>query len=283
MAVAKYGIPLTIDVAPANRHDTKAIVPVLRELADSGFQCPALGDLGYRSKRLAEAGRHSAPSSRLLLAAETDSSFPPASAEWLNGPCLAEPLPAVEHHLRALEGALHRLCCDRVHLDRPFAALSASSSRNSAPDVYKQALRDVRLGGIESIRYLSRMTTFQEAIDTADRYPADCKGRAALEASDGHAFTGAWIAPVLITHQPPFRHTMAWPLGRPTRRHGREHSATTDGRQCWRTAPRLPKRCHATTGATVLESGLRGDGQVIADRSTGCCVEFQVQPGLPRR
>ena len=43
IAVEKYGIPLVIDVAPANRHDTKAIVPVLRELADGGFQGPALG------------------------------------------------------------------------------------------------------------------------------------------------------------------------------------------------------------------------------------------------
>src|SRR3954464_11816449 len=54
VAVDKYGIPLAIDVTPANRHDTKAIVPVLRELADGGFRGPALGDLGYRSKRLAE-------------------------------------------------------------------------------------------------------------------------------------------------------------------------------------------------------------------------------------
>ncbi|MFL5280731.1 MAG: transposase, partial [Rhodopila sp.] len=30
MAVDKYGIPLAIDVSPANRHDTKGIVPVLR-------------------------------------------------------------------------------------------------------------------------------------------------------------------------------------------------------------------------------------------------------------
>src|SRR3954463_7855328 len=46
LAVEKYGIPLAIDVAPANRHDTKAIVPVLRELANGGFQGPPLGDLG---------------------------------------------------------------------------------------------------------------------------------------------------------------------------------------------------------------------------------------------
>ena len=37
-----------------NWHDTKAIVPVLRELAGGGFRGPALGDLGYRGKRLAE-------------------------------------------------------------------------------------------------------------------------------------------------------------------------------------------------------------------------------------
>jgi hypothetical protein len=43
IAVEKYGIPLAIDVSPANRHDTKAIVPVLRELADGGFQGPAPG------------------------------------------------------------------------------------------------------------------------------------------------------------------------------------------------------------------------------------------------
>jgi Transposase DDE domain len=56
-AVEKYGIPLAIDVAPANRHDTKAIVPVLRERADGGFRGPALGEIGYRGKRLAEAGQ----------------------------------------------------------------------------------------------------------------------------------------------------------------------------------------------------------------------------------
>src|SRR3954463_13871119 len=38
LAVEKDGIPLAIDVAPANRHDSKAIVPVLRELANGGFQ-----------------------------------------------------------------------------------------------------------------------------------------------------------------------------------------------------------------------------------------------------
>ena len=50
------GIPPAIDVSPANRHATKGIVPVLRSLADGGFQGPALGDLGYRGERLAKAG-----------------------------------------------------------------------------------------------------------------------------------------------------------------------------------------------------------------------------------
>ena len=43
VAVDKYGIPLAIDVSPANRHETKGILRVLRELADGGFQGPALG------------------------------------------------------------------------------------------------------------------------------------------------------------------------------------------------------------------------------------------------
>jgi hypothetical protein len=86
IAVEKYGIPLAIDVAPANRHDTKAIVPVLRALADGGFQGPALGDLGSRSKRLAEAGQAlGIPVKAIARAAETDSSFPLASAGWLKG------------------------------------------------------------------------------------------------------------------------------------------------------------------------------------------------------
>jgi hypothetical protein len=56
VAVNKYGIPLAIDVSPANRHDTKGIVPVLRTLAEGGFQGAALGDLGYRGERLANVG-----------------------------------------------------------------------------------------------------------------------------------------------------------------------------------------------------------------------------------
>jgi transposase len=54
--VEKYGIPLAINVTPANTHDTKGILPVLQELAGRGFRGPALGDLGYRGKRLARIG-----------------------------------------------------------------------------------------------------------------------------------------------------------------------------------------------------------------------------------
>jgi transposase len=57
VAVDTYGLPLAIDVSPANVHDTKGVLPVLRELADEGLQAPALGDLGDQGKRLAKAGR----------------------------------------------------------------------------------------------------------------------------------------------------------------------------------------------------------------------------------
>jgi hypothetical protein len=51
LAVDKYGFPLAINVSPANRHDSKGIVPVLHQLA--GFKGTALGDLSYRGERLA--------------------------------------------------------------------------------------------------------------------------------------------------------------------------------------------------------------------------------------
>jgi hypothetical protein len=81
MAVEKYGIPLAIDVAPANRHDTKAIVPVLRELANDGFRGPASGDLGYRGKRLAEAGRALGITVE-AIARGRDGRFIPAGIVW---------------------------------------------------------------------------------------------------------------------------------------------------------------------------------------------------------
>src|ERR1700720_12658 len=82
LAVEKYGIPLAIDVSPANRHDTKAIVPVLRELAEGGFQGPVLGDLGYRGKRLAEAG-HALGITIEAIARGRDGRFIPAGICWV--------------------------------------------------------------------------------------------------------------------------------------------------------------------------------------------------------
>ena len=82
VAVDKYGIPLAIDATPANRHDTKAIVPVLRELASSAFQGPALGDLGYRGKRLAEAGQALGIPVE-AIARGRDGKFVPAGICWV--------------------------------------------------------------------------------------------------------------------------------------------------------------------------------------------------------
>jgi transposase len=56
LAVDKYGFPLAINVSPANRHDSKGIVPVLHQLAGRGFKGTALGDLSYRGERLSKAG-----------------------------------------------------------------------------------------------------------------------------------------------------------------------------------------------------------------------------------
>jgi Transposase DDE domain len=59
LAVDKYGFPLAIKVSPANRHDSKGIVPVLHQLA--GFKGTALGDLSYRGQRLSKR-RSASPS-----------------------------------------------------------------------------------------------------------------------------------------------------------------------------------------------------------------------------
>jgi len=56
VAVDTYGLPPAIDVSPVNVPDPN-LLPVRRELADGGFQGPALGDLGYRGKRSAKADR----------------------------------------------------------------------------------------------------------------------------------------------------------------------------------------------------------------------------------
>jgi len=57
VAVDKYGFPLAIDISPANVHDSKGIIPVLRQLAGRGFQGSALADLSYRGQRLSKTGQ----------------------------------------------------------------------------------------------------------------------------------------------------------------------------------------------------------------------------------
>jgi hypothetical protein len=63
-------------------HDTKGIIPVLRELSGKGFRESALGDLGYRGKRLSKTGR------KLGIAVEPiargrDGKFLPAGICWV--------------------------------------------------------------------------------------------------------------------------------------------------------------------------------------------------------
>jgi transposase len=82
VAVDKYGIPLAIEVSPANRHDTKGIVPVLRTLAAGGFKGAALGDLSYRGKRLAEAGQALGITVE-AIARGRDGQFVPAGICWV--------------------------------------------------------------------------------------------------------------------------------------------------------------------------------------------------------
>jgi transposase len=89
VAVDKYGIPLAIDVSPANQHDTKAIVPVLRTLAEGGFQGAALGDLGYRGEQLANVGEALGITVE-AIARGRDGRFVPAGICW-----------AEHHHSRA--------------------------------------------------------------------------------------------------------------------------------------------------------------------------------------
>ena len=82
VAVDKYGIPLAIDVSPANRHNTKGIVPVLGSLADGGFQRLAFGDLGYRGERLAKVNETLGITVE-AIARGRDGRFVPAGICWV--------------------------------------------------------------------------------------------------------------------------------------------------------------------------------------------------------
>jgi transposase len=73
---------VAIDVSPTNIHDNKGIVPVLRQLAGRGFRGSALGDLGYRGKRLAGAGEALGITVR-AVARGPDGAFLPAGICWV--------------------------------------------------------------------------------------------------------------------------------------------------------------------------------------------------------
>jgi hypothetical protein len=66
------------------------------------------------------------------IARGRDGQFIPAGICWVveRSFAWAEPLPPVEYHLRALEGAPHRFRCDRVHLD-PLSPPQASRRRGT--------------------------------------------------------------------------------------------------------------------------------------------------------
>jgi hypothetical protein len=74
VAVDKYGIPLAIDVSPANRHDTRRHRAGLRALAEGGFQGPAPGDLAWGER----AGAGPQPAVSGISAA-------PARLRWRHG------------------------------------------------------------------------------------------------------------------------------------------------------------------------------------------------------
>ena len=67
-------------------NDTKDIVP--REGADGGFQGAALGDLGYRGERLAQAGEKLGITVE-AIARGRDGQFVPAGICWVVERCLA--------------------------------------------------------------------------------------------------------------------------------------------------------------------------------------------------
>jgi hypothetical protein len=86
MAVEKYGIPLAIDVSPANLHDTKGIVPVLQKLADGNVKRPALADLGYRGERLAVTAKALGIKIDAVARGRNGRFVPAESAGWSSGP-----------------------------------------------------------------------------------------------------------------------------------------------------------------------------------------------------
>ena len=79
-----YGFPLAIKVSPANRHNSKGIVPVLHQLAGRGFKGTALGDLSYRGQRLSKVGAARGITLQPSAGGHGGIFIPEAFGGWLN-------------------------------------------------------------------------------------------------------------------------------------------------------------------------------------------------------
>jgi hypothetical protein len=129
LGVEKYGIPLAIDVSPANVHDTKGIVPMLHELSGKGFRGSAPGRSRLPEQALGQ-GRSEARDYRQGHCPRSGREIPP---DWvlLDGGavfCLDLAPPTAEHRLRADQGAPRRLHRDRLRF-HPRSALEALGDR----------------------------------------------------------------------------------------------------------------------------------------------------------
>jgi hypothetical protein len=131
LAVDKYGFPLAINVSAANRHDSRGIVPVLHQLAGRGFKGTALDDLSYRGQWLSKAGEAlgiNHPTQRRRSRRILHSGGYSVGRRALAG--VDQPLPPVEHHLRADRGASRRFHRDRLRLHPRPASGAAYDPEN---------------------------------------------------------------------------------------------------------------------------------------------------------
>jgi len=145
-AFEKYGIPLAIDVSPADVHNTKGFVPVLREFAEEDFKGPERGRSrpGTRHHVLSDCPRpgRTVSLNRHLLGGRTVLR-------------LAQPLTAEEQYFRTFEGTTHCVHRDRFHLP-PHAALEApgcpSNQRLTSENGYRRMTSSVALLSLTSLR-----------------------------------------------------------------------------------------------------------------------------------
>ena len=75
LAVDKYGFPLAISVSPANRHDSKGIVPVLHQLAGCGLKGPPWAISAIGASGCPRQARRSASPSNPAPAVTAEPSF----------------------------------------------------------------------------------------------------------------------------------------------------------------------------------------------------------------